>query len=217
VSESFRFEITLAGLLGLTPGLVYAAAPASLAMITMPQCSDVHLRASYLVEERPGGGPGFLLAIENDRTAGIAIPDPPPLSVHWYAQTGQRWLWRASSGAGGSLVNALREKGPLFADPGAPSAAPPVRREIAGHSSYTWTVFAGANPVLRYRPGCQHCTYQGEEQFHAVVAYAYQPSEKAVAEPNSTAARLLDCGLRSNPVVMPPLPATLDPHNSRAR
>ena len=189
------------------------AAPVSV----VPQCRDVTLSASFLAETTPGQGSGFYLTVQNRRAAPIAIPDPAPLSVHWYAQTGQRWLWRASSGSGGSLVNALREKGPLFADPGPPAAAPAAMRLIAGHSSYNWTVFAGANPVLRYRPGCQHCAYQGEEQFHAVVAYAYLPSEKAAPEPNSTAARLLHCGLRSNPVVMPPLPAASDPHNSRAR
>ncbi len=71
---------------------------------------------------------------------------------------------------------------------------------IAPHQSYSWSVFSGDTPALRYRPGCQHCTYQGERQFRAVVAYAYLPTG------TDADANLLRCGLRSEPVVMPLLP-----------
>lgn len=108
-------------------------------------------------------------------------------------------------------MNALRESGPLFADQ-APTGAPaPSVHTIGPHSTYNWSVFTRDSPVLRYRPGCQHCTYKGEEQFQAVLAYAYLPS---VDEAGST---MLRCGLRSKPVVMPPLQDSLAYRNSKGR
>ena len=175
------------------------------------QCIDVHLQAAYLAEEEPGGGSGFLLKIQNERDQAVAVPAPTPVSVHWYAQSGGRWLWRASSGSGGSLANALQERGPLLAGPGSPGVQSQTLRTIPAHSSEEWAVFAADDPALRYRPGCEHCTYQGEEQFRAVIAYAYRPSVWHA----ETA--LLRCGLRSNPVIMPPLPQSLaGAHNSTA-
>ena len=177
----------------------------------VPQCRDVVLTASYLAEEKLGSGPGFYLQIENKRSQPIGIVDPTPLSVHWYARSGGRWLWRASSGEGGSLVNAFREKGPLFAERAPENTAPPKVHTIAPHSTYSWSVFTGEAPALRYRPGCQHCTYRGEEQYQAVLAYAYLPAYEASGSP------LLRCGLRSDPVVMPPLADSSTIHNSAAR
>ena len=177
----------------------------------VPQCRDVVLTAAYLAEEKPGSGPGFYLQIENRRNEPISIVDPTPLSVHWYARSGGRWLWRASSGEGGSLVNALSEKGPLFAERANASAEQPGVRTIAPHSTYSWSVFSGQTPALRYRPGCQHCTYQGEEQYQAVLAYAYLPTVAASSSP------LMRCGLRSEPVVMPPLADSPAIHNSSSR
>ena len=178
---------------------------------TVPQCSSVTLRASYLAEEKPGSGAGFLLEIRNGENTPIAVVDPVPLSVHWYAASGGRWLWRASSGSGGSLVNALRENGPVFADQRPADAPAPVTRTIPPHAAYSWTVFSGDSPVLRYRPGCEHCKYPGEEQFRAVLAYAYLPEE------GEHGSKLLRCGLRSEPVVMPPLPDSQKAHNSNAQ
>lgn len=176
---------------------------------TVPQCTDVHLQAAYLAEEKPGAGSGFLLKIENERDQPVEVPASTPVSVHWYAQSGGRWLWRASSGSGGSLADALQERGPLLTDPGSPSVPSQALRTVPPHSSKEWAVFAADDPALRYRPGCEHCTYQGEEQFRAVIAYAYRPS----AWPAETA--LLRCGLRSNPVIMPPLPRSpAGAHNS---
>ena len=184
----------------MSQGTVGAALPRSL---TNPrilvQCSDVTLRAAYLAEEKPGQGPGFYLEIHNDRGTVIDVVDPAPLGIDWYAQKGGAWLWRASSGAGGSLVNALAPRGPMFAATLPPGSAPVsgVRR-IAPHSSYSWSVFTSTVPALRYRPGCEHCSNPGEDHFRAVLAIAYLP-------PEGTQPGLLRCGLRSAPVVMPPL------------
>ena len=179
---------------------------------TVPQCTDVTLHAAYLAEEKPGAGPGFLLEIRNQGKSAVAIADPVPLSVHWYAAAGAgRWLWRASSGSGGSLVNAMREKGALFAFQAPPDAPEPATRTILPHAAYSWAVFSSAVPSLRYRPGCEHCAYPGEQRFRAVLAYAYLPATGAAPK------GLLRCGLRSDPVVMPPLPDSQKAHNSSTR
>ncbi len=174
----------------------------------LEQCSDVTLHAAYLAEERRGQGSGFFLQIQNKRNRVIAVPDPVPLSVHWYAAKAGQWLWRSSSGSGGSLVNARRERGPLFAARAPRQAAEPVLRTIAAGSTYSWTIFSSQAPALQYHPGCERCNYQGEEQFRAVLAYAYLPAS------DQEASSLLNCGLRSNPVVMPPLTDPKKPHNS---
>lgn len=176
---------------------------------TVPQCRDVTLRASYLAEEKPGAGAGFLLTLHNASSEPVSVPAPVPLSVHWYAFSAGHWLWRASSGSGGSLVNAFNERGPLFAVQLSVGSPHPLLHTIAPNGEYTWAVFSGGTPALRYRPGCEHCAYQGERQFRAVLAYAYLP----VAD--DPRAGLLRCGLRSTPVVMPPLAmASADRHNS---
>jgi hypothetical protein len=193
-------------------GPASAAAPVSSPRYpAVPQCRDVTLTAAYLAEEKPGQGPGFYLQLENLRSAPVVIVDPPPLSVHWYARTGQRWEWRASSGEGGSLVNAFREKGQVFAQEGSATGPAPPTRTIAPHATYSWSVFTAQMPELRYRPGCQHCTYQGEQQYQAVLAYAFLPARSHAGSP------LLRCGLRSEPVVMPPLTDSLATHNSAGR
>lgn len=171
---------------------------------TVPQCTAVTLKAAYLAEVSPGSGPGFLLKILNNSKAPIALVDPAPLSIHWYTQTSAGWAWRASSGSGGTLVNALHPKGPLFAQSFLPNASKQTRT-LAPGESYTWTVRIQDGSSLAYHPGCQHCTYQGEQQYRAILAYAVHP-------PSGTA--LLPCGLRSNSVAMPPLPDFPGTHNS---
>ncbi len=173
---------------------------------TVPQCRDVVLRAAYLAEAKPGEGAGFQVEIANNRATPIGVAEPVPLSVHWYAFSRGRWLWRSSSGSGGALVNAYSLAGPVFAVPFTRQTI--SVRTIAPHESYRWIAFAGEQPELRYRPGCQHCSYQGESNFRAVLAYAYLPSA------STTVPNLLDCGLRSNPIAMPPLAASQDTHNS---
>ncbi len=177
---------------------------------TLPQCARVSLQAEYLAEEHPAQGTGFLLTVRNDSDEAIAIADPTPLSVDWYAEVHGRWLWRASSGSGGSLVNALRPLGPLFAYQAPAGVRPPAARLIQAHASYEWTAFARQAPTLRFRPGCEHCQNPGEDHFRAVLSYAYLP--RADGAPTGSVlglpafdSALLRCGLRSQPVVMPPL------------
>lgn len=183
-----------------------SAAPAALEKLpTVAQCKDVSLHASYLAEEISGQGAGFLLTIQNNTSHPIEVADPISLSIHWYAFSNRRWLWRASSGSGGSLVNALHERGPLFA------AQVPIEAHLSipEHGAYTWTTFNAQNPTLSYRPGCEHCNYKQEEQYRVVLAYALLPT--VVSSPAST---FLPCGLRSQPVVMPPLSNSTRSRNS---
>ena len=183
------------------------ANPASIHSQIVPQCTNVTLTAAYLAEEKPGAGPGFLLKVQNNSRTPITTVDPAPLSVHWYAEIGAHWLWRASSGSGGALVNALNSKGPLFAQ-ALPSGAASQTRIVAAGDSYSWTVWTRNFPALAYHPGCQHCASLNEQRYEAVLAYAVRPPS-SIAGPS-----LLPCGLRSNPVAMPPLPELPTAHNS---
>lgn len=160
-------------------------------------CHGVALSGSYL-----GGvgnsGPGFLFRIENDTKSGIRLEEPVPSSADWYAHVGSRWLWRASAGRGGSLVNAENPHGPMFAyTPTAPPAHPRYL-VVPAHSARQWQVSMRADPAIAYDPGCPMCSYTGEKDYQAVFAYAYLPN------PGEHAPDLLSCGLRSAPVPMPP-------------
>ncbi len=167
------------------------------------QCTDVFLQTAYLVEERPGDGPAFLIVLRNNRSTPIVIAEPAPLSIHWYARAGGAWLWRASSGAGGALVNALQIHGPVFTTP-----SPTLQEtEVAPHQSLTWTVSLRTKSSLAYRPGCQHCAFDHQEDYRAILAYAVRPAS------GQASTNWLQCGLRSNPVSMPPLEDSLSPHN----
>ena len=105
------------------------------------------------------------------------------------------------------LVNAFQERGPLFAavDRSGNGAAI-ATRAIAPGEEYSWSITTGTNPILQYRPGCEHCMFTDEHEFRAVLAYAYFPS---YAPPG-----MVRCGLRSESVVMPPLTESQAPHNS---
>ncbi len=190
----------LAGLLWLLAGTqTPASRPAhsrELKPFSILQCTDVTLHAVYLAEERPGTGPGFLLTIHNATSLPITLPRAIPLSIHWYALSNGHWLWRSSSGDGGALVNALRKYGPVFAATKKPSEIIETIA-IAPKQGYTWSTPISTNAVLRYRPGCEHCTFLNEHRFRAVLAYTYVPAQ----EPDG----MLQCGLRSEPVEMPPL------------
>jgi hypothetical protein len=142
-------------------------------------------------------GPGFLLTISNDTDHAIKLAKPFPSSAHWYAQIGHgKWLWRASSGAGGALANALGESGPLLAYAASPSAE---YLTVGAHQRLEVVESMRSSPILRFRPGCQHCSNPQDERYRAVLAYAYVPA------PGAGAQDLLPCGLRSGPIVMPPL------------
>ena len=194
-SRLFGRVLIAALLLGL-PGLGSSARGTATQVV--PQCTRVSFTASYLAQVSPGAGPGFLLAVSNDMDAAIKLAKPFPSSVHWFAQAGSGpWLWRASSGSGGSLVDAFRERGPLVAYPLPASAEPREYLTIGPHQHLEWTESMRNNQTLRYRPGCQRCKNPEDLRYRAVLAYAYLPGP---AEQG-----LLPCGLRSEPVVMPPL------------
>jgi hypothetical protein len=166
---------------------------------TVPLCSrQIALTASYLVETERGAGPGFLFRIDNGTAKTITLVEPVPSSAHWYAKVGNRWLWRASSGAGGSYVDAVNEKGPVFAYQPREAPADPKYVTVPAHGHYEWTASEREIPALAYKPGCARCNYPGEHDYMAVFAYAYLPPPQLHKD------GLLACGLRSNLVPMPP-------------
>lgn len=165
----------------------------------VPLCSRrIVFRASYLALLKDG--PGFLFRIENHTGKPIHLAEPVPSSAHWYARVGNKWLWRASSGSGGSYVDAIDEHGPVFAYQPKTAPAEPKYITVPAHGSYEWTSGERENPALAYRPGCQHCNYPGEREYKAVFAYAYLPP---VGQPEAQK-QLLPCGLRTALVDMPP-------------
>lgn len=166
---------------------------------TVPLCSrQIVFSASYLVATDPGAGPGFLFRIDNGTAKPITLAEPVPSSAHWYARVGNRWLWRASSGAGGSYVDAINEKGPVFAYQPKQPLADPRYISVPAHGHYEWTASERQIPALAYKPGCARCNYPGEYMYKAVFAYAYLPP------PQEHKDGLLGCGLRSGLVDMPP-------------
>jgi hypothetical protein len=162
---------------------------------SVPLCSGVVLSASYLAQVAPGGGPGFRFTLVNKTSRTIKLAEPIPSSSHWYARVQDRWLWRASNGAGGSLLNAGNERGPVMVYP--PRNADVTLVTLPPHQSRVWIESAEENPVLEYRPGCAQCSYLGESEYQVVFAYAYLPD-------TGHETGLLPCGLRSAPVPMPP-------------
>jgi hypothetical protein len=178
---------------------VTVSAPARAPGPTVQLCTkQIVFTAHYLAESKAGEGTGFLFRIENQTAKPITLAEPVPSSAHWYARVGSRWLWRASSGTGGSLVDAINERGPLFAY--RPKAAPadPKYITVPAHGNHEWEERVPGNPVLDYRPSCALCNYPGEHEYKAVFAYAYlPPAQEHVPD-------LLACGLRSNLVIMPP-------------
>jgi hypothetical protein len=165
-------------------------------------CSGVTLTASYLAEARPGAGPGFLFRIENHTTKEIRLAEPVPSSTDWYARVGERWMWRASAGTGGSLVNALQPKGPMFAYRPATPEQDPKYLTVPAQGAQEWTEAMRDDPAIAYRPRCGHCNYPGETEYRAIFAYAYLPSDWSGADERVSG--LVRCGLRSAPVPMPP-------------
>jgi len=173
------------------------------------RCVGVTLTASYIADIGNGAGPGFAFRIENKTGKPIRLERPVPSSAHWYARVGLRWLWRASAGRGGALVNALRENGPMFAYQPAQPPEDPEYLTVPAHGAEDWMEPMRDNPAIAYRPSCAHCNYPGEKDYQAVFAYAYLPN------PQEHAPDLLRCGLRSAPVPMPPVelrPAALRTH-----
>ena len=172
-------------------------------------CAGVSLRADYIAETAANAGPGFAFHIENKTGKDVRLEQPVPSSAHWYARVGMRWLWRASAGRGGALVDALRANGPMFAYQ---PAVPPEHAEyltVPAHGSEDWVISMRDDPAIQYKPSCARCNYPGETDYQAIFAYAYLPN------PEEHAPDLLRCGLRSAPVPMPPVAlhaASLDAH-----
>ncbi len=166
----------------------------------VPQCAGVTFNASYLAQVSPSEGPGFLLIITNNTNQAIKLAKPFPSSAHWYAQTGTGpWLWRASSGSGGALVNALEEHGPLLVYAAPAAASGTENLTVQAHQHLELAESMQASPILRYRPDCERCKNPKDERYRAVLAYAYRPNTGSMEK------GLLPCGLRSGPIIMPPL------------
>lgn len=163
---------------------------------SVPLCSGVTLSASYLAMTGRGQVPGFRFKLSNRTSRQIKLAEPVPSSSHWYARSHGRWWWRASNGAGGSLVNAGNEHGRVMVYPNQNLVGAGLLT-VSAHQSREWTVTPQENPVLEYKPGCAMCSYPGESQYQVVFAYAYVTDS---GEPHG----LLACGLRSPPVPMPP-------------
>jgi len=195
-------------LLSWSIGSVSADTPRRPGPYVLP-CAGVKLVANYVADVGAGAGPGFAFHIANNTGKDIRLEEPVPSSAHWYARVGIRWMWRASAGRGGALVDALRDNGPMFAYQ---PAAPPEHAEyltVPAHGSQDWVVPMRDDPAIAYRPSCARCNYPGETEYQAVFAYAYLPN----AEEHT--ADLLGCGLRSSPVPMPPVAlhsASLETH-----
>jgi hypothetical protein len=178
--------------------LAYTAAAMHRPGPYVPLCSrQIVFSASYLAGLN-GNGPSYLFRIKNKTAKSIKLAEPVPSSAHWYARVGNKWLWRASSGSGGSYVDAINERGPVFAYQPKTASENPKYIIVRAHGKYEWTSGESDNPALAYRPGCERCNYPGEREYKAVFAYAYLPPTKQHGE------RMLPCGLRTNFVDMPP-------------
>jgi hypothetical protein len=163
---------------------------------SVPICSGITLAASYLAVTRDQG-PGFRFVLYNRTSRAIKLAEPIPSSSHWYARLHGRWLWRASSGAGGSLADARNEHGRVVVYPADPNQGETKWVTLPPHQSRQWIETQQENPVLQYQPGCAMCSYPGESQYRVVFAYAY-------LVPASRQPGPLACGLRSAPVPLPP-------------
>ncbi len=198
------FALILAALT-LAPTLVPSRAsslkPGRAAARIVPPCRGIDFSASYLVQAGPGQGPGFEFRLANRTGAAIRLREPVPSSSDWYAWSGRRWMWRASAGAGGSLADAANERSGLLVYPGVALRGPPRYLTIGARQSRQWIESQEESSVLEYKPGCRLCSYPGEREYRVIFAYAYLPGSGDSRDGN-----LLSCGLRSNPVPMPPKP-----------
>jgi hypothetical protein len=160
---------------------------------SVPICSGVTLSASYLAVVGRDQATGFHFDVFNRTNREIKLAEPIPSSAHWYARVGSRWLWRASNGSGGSLVDAGNEHGRVAVYP---TAGETKLVTVGPHQHREWIESVQENPVLAYNPGCAQCSYPGEHEYRVVFAYAYLGAAGSKG--------LLGCGLRSAPVPMPP-------------
>jgi hypothetical protein len=169
-------------------------------LLSVPVCQGVTLSASYLSATGPEKVPGFQFLLKNDTSREIRLEEPVPSSSHWYALAQGKWLWRASNGAGGSLLDATNERSRLVVYKPAATSVLDRSFSVKPHQARQWVESELENPVLAYNPGCPICSYPGEREYRVVFAYAYLPGEQQGGE------GLLACGVRSKPVPMPPKP-----------
>jgi len=162
----------------------------------VPLCSGVTLSANYLAMVGDQGS-GFRFTLANKTSHAIKLAEPIPSSSHWYARSHGQWLWRASNGAGGSLVDAGNPYGRVAVYPAAQGDGEMKWVILPPHKSREWVESPQDNPVLEYKPGCALCSYPGENEYQVVFAYAY-------IAPGGSQPGQLSCGLRSAPVPMPP-------------
>lgn len=162
-------------------------------------CSKITLSASYLAEAKPGSGPTYHFRLFNGMGHAIVLAGPVPSSAHWFTRDGEHWYWRASAGAGGSLVDAMSAHGKMFAYRGTKRVDPSQLLRVAAHSQVEWEQGPRENPALEYKPGCALCNHPDDRDFRAIFAYAYLPL------PQDRSIGLLPCGIRSTPVEMPPI------------
>jgi hypothetical protein len=193
--RGFLWPLVLLLLLLVAPPCGRAAGPRT--QRSVPICPGVTLSANYLAAVAPDQGPGFRFVLVNKTGREIKLAQPVPSSSHWYARSQGRWLWRASNGAGGSLLDASNEHGRLVVYSAAPANGERKFMTLPPHQSREWIESQQENPVLKYNPGCKLCSYPGEREYQVVFAYAYLPGDVQ-------ASGLLSCGLRSTPVPMPP-------------
>lgn len=185
----------------LAPGGASSLHSSRTAAHIVPLCRGIDFSASYLAQAGAGQGPAFEFRLTNRTAAAIRLREPVPSSSHWFAWSGQRWMWRASAGAGGSLADAFNEGSGLLVYPGLALRDPPRYLTIGARQSRQWTESQQESAVLEYKPGCSLCSYPGEREYRVIFAYAYLPGSKDTGDGN-----LLSCGLRSNPVPLPPKP-----------
>lgn len=167
-------------------------------LLTVLPCEHIRLSAQYLSQVAPGSGPGFHFHLENETPKPVKLAMPVPSSAHWFAEEGGRWLWRASNGAGGSLVNAHQEKGPMFAYQPHRDGGDPAYLVVAPRASQEWDETLHDNSVLLFKPSCALCNHPDDRLYRVVFGYAYLPLQE------ETNPGVITCGLRSNFVDVPP-------------
>lgn len=163
----------------------------------VPACSNVLFAASYVPPAAKGEDGAFKFAILNETDQPIMLAHPVPTSAHWYARDGSRWLWRASNGTGGSLVDAMQPSGRLIAYRATKRSDPSNYVVVAPHGYERWVQRADENPVLEFKPSCAHCNHPGDKEYRVIFGYAYLPAADEAQQ------GLLSCGVRSNAVTMP--------------
>src|ERR1700677_2053803 len=118
----------------------------------VPLCSGVSLSANYLAAVGPDQVPGFRFVLVNRTARELKLAQPVPSSSHWYALAHGRWMWRASNGAGGSLLDAGNEHGRVVVY-APPAGAETKLLKLPPRQSRNWSERKQENRLLEYKPG----------------------------------------------------------------